>query len=579
MKLIYDIETYKNYFLIMFKAKGKVKYVQMHNDVITGDYTRKTLPLKHTLIGFNNINYDDVMLSAFYGGASNEQLKKLNDAIIEEGLRYWQTYRRFKIRDLKLDTIDLSEPAPGVMISLKMYGARMGMPKLQDLPIEPSATISDSDAIELRKYCINDLDTTEELYNQISKAIELREQLSEKYGVDMRSKSDAQMAESIISSYMDVSKRQTDVKPFKYVPRPWLKFESNELNDLLNIACTVDYQLSVKGSLIAPKEFSKAFEFKGTKYKVAIGGIHSQEKSQVIIPKDDEVLYEADLSSMYPVIITEQGLYPKHLGPKFLEVYSNILSDRLSAKRTGDKVLNETYKITLNGSYGKFGSQYSFLFSPELLIQTTITGQLSIMMIIERLTDIGVQIVSANTDGINVLHKKSLQKEVDSIFFEWELDTGYNFEYTPYSATYNESVNSYIAIKPDGSVKGKGFYAKSWLGKNPDADICVTAVIDYLNKGVPVEDTINNCNDVIEFLTARKVAGGAVYKDIDLGKVVRFYHSTVDGNITYKKNGNKVPKSDSCKPLMDLVDHVPSDLDREWYIKECYSNLKKLGVE
>ena len=580
----YDVEIYSNYLLFKFQnVKTKaIRYLEVFNGIKKTNLhitLRKFLTNKNnTFISFNGINFDAIMIDSYLKGNDTQSTKAICDHIINTGSPHWKTRKKFNMPQVKFDHIDLKESAPSVMISLKMYGARMGMPTLQDLPIEPDATLTRNQADAISTYCDNDLDTTTALYLKISKAIDLRTELSEKYDVDMRSKSDAQMAESIISSYMDVSKRIEPVIPFNYTPRPWLKFESPELNEILKIATTVKYQLSEKGALLVPKELSKAFSFNGVKYKIGIGGIHTQEKAQAIIAKSDEMLGEHDLSSMYPVIITEQNLFPKHLGRKFLDVYNNILTDRLQAKREGNKVLNETYKITLNGSYGKFGSQYSFLFSPELLIQTTITGQLAILMIIERLTKIGVRIVSANTDGINILHKKSQLADVESVIFEWELETGYNFEYTPYTATYNESVNSYIALKPDGSSKGKGFYATGSLAKNPDADICVNAVIDYLNKNIPVEKTINECSDIRQFLTARNVSGGAVYKGEVLGKVVRFYHSTATDCIKYK-NGNKVAKSDNCTPLMTLCEGLPDDLDVNWYIDEAYKKLKKLGVD
>ncbi|MFM9500750.1 hypothetical protein ACKI1Q_45200, partial [Streptomyces galilaeus] len=83
------------------------------------------------------------------------------------------------------------------------------------------------------------------------------------------------------------------------------------------------------------------------------------------------------------------------------------------------------------------------LYSPELLIQTTITGQLSLLMIIERLESAGVNVVSANTDGINVVFKKTQLNQVENIIFQWELETGYNFEWTQYDSVFSRDVNSY----------------------------------------------------------------------------------------------------------------------------------------
>jgi hypothetical protein len=51
---------------------------------------------------------------------------------------------------------DIQEPAPAVMISLKLYGGRLHSKKLQDLPIDPHATLTKDQTEILRKYCVND---------------------------------------------------------------------------------------------------------------------------------------------------------------------------------------------------------------------------------------------------------------------------------------------------------------------------------------------------------------------------------------------------------------------------------------
>ena len=55
---------------------------------------------------------------------------------------------------------------------------------------------------------------------------------------------------------------------------------------------------------------------------------------------------------MYPSAIINYGLYPQHLGPEFLNTYKKIRQDRIKAKREGNKVMNMTYKLALNGISG-----------------------------------------------------------------------------------------------------------------------------------------------------------------------------------------------------------------------------------
>ena len=111
------------------------------------------------------------------------------------------------------------------------------------------------------------------------------------------------------------------------------------------------------GKLQLPKALrSRVITVGDSKYKMGIGGLHSMEKCAAHEPDDDEFLLDFDVASYYPSIILKCGLFPKHLGPKFLKVYRAIVEERLEAKAAGDKVRANTLKITVNGSFGKFGS-------------------------------------------------------------------------------------------------------------------------------------------------------------------------------------------------------------------------------
>lgn len=580
-----DIECYKDYYLISFKCidTGRYREFEMYDCKTLDKHSVNKIMKSNLTVSFNGLNYDLPMIVAALRGYTNQQLKTLSDELITSGKPGWLVCKEKQIYIPKeWDHIDLFNVAPGAA-SLKIYGGRLHSKKLQDLPIEPSASITPSQREPMRLYCRNDLDTTEDLFNALRKQIELRITLTDKYGIDLRSKSDAQIAEAIIRQYLDgygvsVGKRTTAVKPFKYRLPEWVKFETDTFNEMLQKVIDCTFKVNDKGSVILPKELNKAIDFYGAKYKFGIGGLHSQEKAQVISPSCDDMFGEFDLTSMYPTIIIEQELYPKHLTSKFLDVYTMIKDERVKAKNEGNTVVDKAYKILLNGSYGKFGSKYSYLYSPELLIQTTITGQLSLLMMIERLELAGVNVVSANTDGINVVFKKGQHNEIETIVYQWELETGYNFEWTPYLSTFSRDVNNYVAIKEKGGVKGKGAFAEPNLMKNPTNEICIQAVKYFLADNVDICDTIKNCDDITKFISIRSVTGGAVWRDGYLGKAVRFYYSTDGDVITYKKNGNKVPKSDRAKPLMDLCESLPNDLNYQWYIDEAKSMLKDLGV-
>ena len=244
--------------------------------------------------------------------------------------------------------------------------------------------------------------------------------------------------------------------------------------------------------------------------------------------------------------------------------------------------ITDSLKITINGSFGKFSSKFSILFSPLLLVQTTITGQLSLLMLIESIEEAGFPVISANTDGIVVKMLKSDEHLVDAIVEDWELCTGFVMEDNEYSGLFSRDVNSYIALKVNSETKPKGAFAPTSLSVSPSSEICSIAIQEFIKHGTRLCQTIKKCDDVRKFVTVRAVTGGAVYGDEYVGKTVRWYYSTESkGQLNYKKSGNLVPKSTGAKPLMEYPDDlkVPVDLDYEYYINETIERIETLGIE
>ncbi|WP_211259253.1 hypothetical protein, partial [Dyella japonica] len=75
-------------------------------------------------------------------------------------------------------------------------------------------------------------------------------------------------------------------------------------------------------------------------------------------------MWDADVTSYYPICIINQQLYPEHLGPRFIDIFVKIVERRIAAKMAHDDKTAQTLKIVINGSYGKFGSPFSILYAP-----------------------------------------------------------------------------------------------------------------------------------------------------------------------------------------------------------------------
>lgn len=587
---IFDLEVYRNYFLAAFRDvdTGAVRTFEMYEGQ---DLDRKLLRKMmgaFRLVSFNGKRFDAPIVAYALEGATCAELKELADTIINRNLQPWQVAGQFGF-DIPedWDHIDIFDVAPG-MASLKIYAGRLHSRKLQDLPIHPDDDITPEQREILRDYCVEgDTVATLDLWNKLQPQIALRESMTAEYGIDLRSKSDAQIAEAVIRSKVSQRLKEKIERPviapgtlYQYKAPAWLKFQTDVLRDALELTTSVEFCVSDSGAMQMPKELSTLKIALGSStYQMGIGGLHSTESCVSHWADADTVIIDRDVASYYPAIILGCRLYPRHLGEAFLHVYREIVDRRLAAKRSGDKVTADSLKITINGSFGKLGSKWSTLYSPDLLIQTTVTGQLALLMLIESLELAGAPVVSANTDGVVIKCPRDRIAAMDECVAQWEKVTGFETEATEYRALYSRDVNNYIAVKPDGSAKMKGVFAPATLQKNPVNEICAESVVRFLKGGPSIEDTIAQCSDIRKFVTVRQVKGGGIDQAGNyLGRAVRWYYSTAESEpLRYKVNGYKIPRSEGARPLMQLPDEVPADLDREWYVTEAYQILTSIG--
>lgn len=604
--LVTDVECYRNFFLVGFRnvRTGNIKTIKLFGEHASlSDEDKRFLRAvmnKHRVITFNGRNYDLPMIYYAMTGATCSQLKDCSDRIIVGHMKFWHLEKelRFKIpREDKIDHIDLIDVAFG-KASLKIYGGRIHSKTLWDLPFSPDKILTREDAETLEAYWGNDIVTTVDLYKELEAELDLRAKMSEEYGIDLRSKSDAQIAEAILKQRLTEITGVVPSRPgdragdwFSYQPPSWVRFELPQLQSMLDRLVKSRFVINKDGYVNLPESLEGASVDVGMgRYRIGIGGLHSSEECVAHHSDDMYQLIDRDVTSYYPSIILSLGLYPRHLSEDFLNVYRKIYHDRLAAKKAGEKVTAETLKIVLNGSFGKFGSKWSILYSPELLLQVTLTGQLALLMLIERLemNRTGTSpVVSANTDGIVFRVRRPDMGVTNKIIDLWEKDTGFKTEETTYRSLYSRDVNNYIAVKDDGSVKTKGTYAPDGIRKNPSAPICNDAVIAYLTNRTPIEETIRTCSDVRKFVTIRKVTGGGVTSDGEyLGKAVRWYYADQSDEWVAKscirsiESGDQVADSGGARALMTLPDNnaLPDDLDFQHYIDRAYSMLIDLGL-
>jgi len=598
-RLSFDMETYPNYYCACFKSfkTGRVLALEVRR----GEKAPYDLFLwvihNFEIVGFNNHWFDDVLVWAILSNFDDtDELFKVVSYIIPgggmQGPPPWIVEKHFGFKIQGGNSVDLINVCP-LKASLKLYGGRLHFKRMQDLPIKPGTELTPQQQYDTLIYCINDLDVNIHIYNKLVKQINLRTQMGVQYGIDLRSKSDAQIAEYVIKSEVEKLIGRKVYPPtidegvcYGYDIPSYLTYNFQQLNEALEVIRNASFEIGYSGHIQMPEELKNyVIEINDKKYKLGIGGLHSQESKVSYNTTEDMLIIDRDVASYYPAIILNQKLYPKQMGEAFLDVYKTIVERRLAAKAAKNKAVSDSLKITINGTFGKFGNKYSAVYSPQMVIQITLTGQLCLLMLIDMFETNGFEVVSANTDGVVTLVPTDRKDEFDDICKQWENITNFITEETMYSGYYGRDVNNYIAVKTNGKTKGKGaftnpFFDDEWnfaLQKNPQNSICIEAAIKLITEEIPIEDTVRSCQDIRKFVTVRNVTGGAYKDNVLIGKNIRWYYKKNELGFIETPKGNMVPKSRGAWPLLELPDQLPEDLDYQWYIQETKYILLDVG--
>ena len=570
--LVYDIEVFQNIFHCAIKdtETGKITLFEISNrknqlqelveffkefenvegswnNSYTTDYQFNTNKI---FAGYNNIHYDNPIINYiidYYNVMKDKtyieicksifNLSKtiLNSKEGEEGIwkkwKYQQWFESFDLLTMLYST--------QLRVGLKEMQVTMQYPNVQEFVYDWDIPLVESKFDEMIQYNINDVESTSELLVRCKKDIELRIAIEDEYGVRVLSKDGVNIGMKIITQKYLEKTGQTwwDIKdlrspmdkiPLKDVILPFVKYDSPILKDMLD---------TLKKQTVSPgrKGYEYKFIFNNLRYTIGVGGIHSVNDPEIIIPKEDEYLIDCDVASLYPSMLIQHKFYPKHLGPEFLEIYSKIREERLEAKHNGDKVKNETLKFALNGLSGNLQNEHNFCYSPFAVMQIRVNGQLLLLMLAEKLVEIGCKIIQANTDGLFLICKKNKYEEYQKVCKEWEKLTKLELEEDRFEAMYQYAINDYIAVKEGYHktkdrklIKTKGmFITEVLLGKGLSPKIIPEAIINYFVDNIPVEETIKNCKDIRKFLKAEKTGKQwtVEYNDKIQQRINRFYVS------------------------------------------------------
>lgn len=469
------------------------------------------------------------------------------------------------------------------------------------------------------KYNTNDVFIVAEMVRLYSDEIKLRYNLTKAYEVDLLNSSRSNIADKLfIKFYSEFSgldykrwgKKKTERRAmaFNKVIFDNIKFKTPELQNLL------EEMKNVTIYSIGKDSFKKEIKLGNLVYTIATGGLHSQDiprelKSKVpaIIPSTgsvwqvmesgDYIYVHWDISSFYPSIMVKYRIAPNHMDTfTFCKLLAWLRDTRISAKHSEEpyidgipkKLLAEALKIVINSIYGKLGYEYGDICDRLAVLKVTINGQLMIMMLCEELELNGIEVVSANTDGIVVKLYKDKKETFDEIANRWMEYTGLSADSEEYKAYINRDINNYICQEFNGKVTYKGALNPNMylvdLSKGYDMPIVAKAVSEYFLNGVPILDTLYNEDNILMFCKTQNV-GKQFHVEFkkgiettELQRYVRFYVS-LDGGSIYKVRNVVVTTGQMnnmaagyCVTVLNTLDDrniAVRNINYTYYYNEC----------
>lgn len=592
MRVVYDIETLKNFFCYVdldYDTRGYNIFMigLLHNDLQRFyEYLRKG---NIRQIGYNNLRFDSqvcqyILENAQYWLRHNytpseiagEIYKYVQSVIDKQNSGEWSDYPEWKLANPQLDLFKIWHfDNRAKLTSLKWIQFSMDWYDLRDMPIDHGTDIKESDIKSIIEYCKNDVlstlaflditigKTNLPLYKGKNK-LQLRRDIQSEFEIECLNFNDVKIGDELnkkgyleltgLSKYdlKDMKVKETEFTFEDCIP-DYITFKTFELQSFYDRIKNVIVDINKKQNF--------TFDFRGTSYTIAKGGIHSNDNSRIVEPTVNEILMDCDVGSQYPNAIVKRELYPRHLGMEWLEMYKGNIKRRIDAKHNFKqtkepkyKNFDECFKLGLNGGgFGKLNELTSWQRDPFIAMSTTIGNQFEILMLIEDLELVGINVISANTDGIISLFDKTLLDIYYKICKEWEVKVGNSvmgkLEYTEYEKLIQNSVNSYLAItKGDEDVHKRAKYKSEFtidfeLHKNKSARVVNLALAEYFLNGTNPRVFIQEHRNIYDFCIGVKANRGWKFQTEEI-KNGEFNCEQQQKTLRYyvAKNGKKVIK-------------------------------------
>ena len=561
----YDYEVFKyDWLVVIINPIEKTKTVIVNDKQKLQEYFETHQD--QIWIGYNNRRYDQYVHKAIL---LDMNPKEVNDWIIVKNKDGWQFSSLFrKISMINFDTMLKTDTG------LKPLEAFMGNDiRETSVPFDIPRKLTPEEIEETIKYCTNDVEQDIEVFLARKAEFDAAMDLVKIFNLPL--------------SYLGKTGAQ---RVAKILGGKGQKFDDEFEFEIVNILKLSKYK-HVADWYRKPENHDYTKKQKvmigGIETILAWGGIHSAIKKYY----GEGVYLMADVTAYYPSLQLRYKFGYRNMANP--ENFEKIHLENLRFKELGDKKARLPYKIADNAISGQLKDKNSLLYDPRDNNAICVNGQLLLVDLIEKLEPHIEQLIQANTDGILIKLRSIKDFElIDDIVWEWEERTGMRMGFDIYTKVYQKDVNNYLLVNSEGKTKTKGAYTKALSPIDNDLPIINKALVDYMVQNVPVEKTINDCDELKMFQKVVKLSG-KYWRTWHNGKYMtekcyRVFASRDKGDSYIgkcKAKGATIEKFGNT-PERCFIDNssvngkkVPEKLDKQWYIQLAKERLKQYGVE
>ena len=531
-------------------------------------------------IGFNSKAYDQYIMKAVCGGCEPDEIKELNDYLIEghngwehpimQQIRYW-----FNNVDIRDDTQQ--------GLSLKAIEGHLGM-SVQESTVDFNIDhpLTEDELQETIFYCKHDVEATAELVRKRKSYLQNKLHLGRiKHLSDAKSLSMTNA--KLTACYLDAQRPNrpwTDEREYQYPTNLLREYIPQEVFDFFDRM----HDHTIPDDVLFKSKLKQ--DVYGCPTVLAYGGIHGAIPFYEETETENRFIRNYDVASYYPHLMTICGYTSRNIPDP--QIYADMLEERMKAKKAGDKATANALKLVANTTYGAMLNQYNDLFDPLMGRSVCVTGQLFLLELSRHLCEDcpTLKVVQLNTDGIMVSFDKTDYPAVQAIVTEWQERTGFELEEDKIHAIHQKDVNNYVEIptgdlfddkgKPRWKIKGgylvRGIASAGAFNVNNNATVVAEAIVNYFVFGTPPEETILPCEDISKFQIIAKA--GAKYKEAyhmvdgekqSVQKVNRVYATTDE---RYGKLFKVKAEDDATAKIEMLPEHCIIDNDNQLTIED-----------